>query len=204
MRFISIDDHPTISDALRQAAEAYDDVQMVGAFRSIESVPKPARARGVVADVVILDLSLPGTGGMSGVETAAGWGLDVIVFSATAHDRVAREALQRGAKAFVGKSLPTAQVLDAVRRVAQGEVFIDGVESTIGPIVDLTAAEDQLLRLMATETRSATLAELTGVSPATVDNRISILYDKIGLDDDERSRSRLGAWARRNGYALPD
>ena len=46
VRFVSIDDHPSISDALRQASAGYDDLEMIGSFTSVSSVPNPLRAPG--------------------------------------------------------------------------------------------------------------------------------------------------------------
>ncbi len=203
-RFISIDDHPTISEALLRASESYDDLEMVGSFRSIESVPNPLRIPRELTDVAVVDLTLPGVRGLDGVAAVVGWGLDVVVFSATAHERVAREALRRGARGFIGKSAPTVEVLDAIRRASRGDRFIVDVESTPGPVVDLTASEEHLLRHLSSETRSAALAAVLGISPATVDNRIWSLYDKVGLEGNDRTRPRLASWAAENGFSLPD
>src|SRR4051794_8556053 len=106
IRFISIDDHPSISEALGQVARDYDDLEMVASFTSIASVPRPFQQPGVLVDVVLLDLNLPGTTGFSGLRSVAEWGVLTLVFSASAHRRVAEEAIEAGAAGFVSKSLP--------------------------------------------------------------------------------------------------
>jgi DNA-binding NarL/FixJ family response regulator len=128
-----------------------------------------------------------------------GWGWTVLVFSATVHERVARAALKAGAAGFVAKSVSTSQVLEAIRRVGRGEQALVGVEASMHK-TSLTAAEEQLLALLSGESRSTELARLTGVTAATIDNRISALYDKLGLQGAARTRARLTAWARENGY----
>ena len=199
IRFICVDDHPSIADALGQSAADYDDLEMVGGFTSIEAIPRPSREPGGTADVMVLDLSLPGVVGLEALETVVGWGWTVLVFSATVHERVARAALKAGAAGFVAKSVSTSQVLEAIRRVGRGEQALVGVEAAMHK-ASLTAAEEQLLALLSGESRSTELARLTGVTAATIDNRISALYDKLGLQGASRTRTRLTAWARENGY----
>jgi DNA-binding NarL/FixJ family response regulator len=200
IRFISVDDHPSISDALGQSASACDDLEMVAAFTSIEAIPKPCREPNAMADVVVLDLSLPGVEGLAALETLVGWGWrSVLVFSATMHERVARSALRAGAAGFVAKSVATSQVLDAIRTVGRGGQTMVGIEHPESR-ASLTTVEEQLLGLLAGETRSSELARLTGVTSATIDNRISALYDKLGLTGPSRTRARLTAWARENGF----
>jgi len=200
LRIISIDDHPAITEALTRVAEQCDDLEMVGTFSSIESVPRPYRAAGAVADLAIVDLSLPGAGGIAGIATVVGWGLVVVAFTATANDQTARDVLDAGASAVVSKVVDTAHVLDAARRAARGERFTLGIDLANQIVVAPTPAEEYLLRCITTETRSSVLASKTGVSIATVDNRISVLYDKVGFHQTDRTRAKLAEWARHNGY----
>lgn len=199
VRFISIDDHPVISESLARAAEDYDDVEMVGSFTSIESVPKPYRAPGELADVAVLDLNLQSLSGQAGVETVAGWGLRVLVFSASAQSRIAEESIRRGATGFASKSVPTVQLLDTVRQVARGRQVIVGTE--VGDIApELTTSDRRLLEALTATSKSKQLGVSLGLSPRTVDNMIADLYWKLGIKDDDRTRATLRDWARRNGY----
>ncbi len=203
IRFISIDDHPTISDAVGTAAKDFDDLEMVANFSSISAVPKPMRTPGAFAEVALLDLSLPGPiGWLEAVETVVSWGFLVLVFSGNSHQRIAQQVIAAGAHGFVGKSVETVQVLEAIRAVARGECPMVGCTVTRGPIVDLTPAEEQLLEMLPEETRSAELAHRVGVTAGAIDNRITELYDKVGLIDHDRTRARLGVWARDNGFAM--
>jgi DNA-binding NarL/FixJ family response regulator len=204
LRIISIDDHPAITDALARVAEQCDDLEMVGTFNSIESVPRPFRTAGAVADLAIVDLSLPGAGGIAGITTVVSWGLVVVAFTATANEQTARDVLDAGASAVVSKRFETSQVLDAARRAARGERFTLGIDVASLFLVSPTPAEEYLLRCIATDTRSRVLADRTGVSIATVDNRISVLYDKVGLHQTDRTRAKLADWARQHGYVPPD
>jgi DNA-binding NarL/FixJ family response regulator len=200
LRIISIDDHPAITDALSRVAEQCDDLEVVGTFNSIESVPRPYRLAGAVADLAIVDLSLPGAGGVAGITTVVGWGFIVVAFTAMANEQTARDVLDAGASAVVSKAVNTTQVLDAARRAARGERFTLGIDVDDQIAIPLTPAEEFLLRCITIDTRSSVLAARTGVSIATVDNRISVLYDKVGLHQTDRTRAKLAEWARLHGY----
>ncbi len=199
IRFISIDDHPSISEALGQVALDEGDLEMVASFTSIASVPRPFQQPGVLVDVVLLDLNLPGTTGFSGLRSVAAWGVLTVVFLASAQERVAAEALEAGAAGFVSKSLPTRQVLDGVRAVARGERFVAGVEAASFS-ARLTVAEERLMEALVDESRSKALAERLNLSPRTIDNTITELYLKLGLEGSSRTRAALRDWARANGY----
>ena len=107
VRFITIDDHPTIVEALDRAARERGDLELIGGFTSVEAVPKPLRSAGSLVDVVVLDLNLPGVAGFDAVEAVAQWGPPVLVFSANTSARVAATCIDQGASGFVSKSVST-------------------------------------------------------------------------------------------------
>ena len=202
IRFITIDDHPSISEALERTSQDYDDVDMIGGFTSVESVPKPLRRWTAVVDVVVLDLNLPGVGGFDAVRAVVEWGLPVLVFSANTSARVATGCVEHGAAGFVSKSVSTLQVLDAVRAVARGERVLVGADVAATP-VDLSPGDERLLAALTSRSHSKALADHLGLSPKTVDTLIADLYWKVGLEGTDRSRAALRDWARRNGYGDP-
>jgi DNA-binding NarL/FixJ family response regulator len=198
IRIISIDDHPAISDALSSASAEAADLELIGSFTSVEAVPVPLRRRDFV-DIVLLDLSLPGAKGIEAVRTTVGWGAPVLVFSASAQRRVADDALAAGARGFVGKSTPTAQLFDAIRAVHRGGRAVHGIDDTPDLTVRLTDSETHLLRFICSDTRSRELADRMGVSSRTIDNMVTELYRKLGFSEADRSRASLRDWARAHG-----
>jgi two-component system invasion response regulator UvrY len=198
-RFVSIDDHPVISDAIGQAAAAYDDLEMVGTFASLEAVPKPLRSPDRF-DVALLDLRLPGLAGTPAVANVVEWGVQVLVYSAAATTRQAEQVFLAGAAGFVSKSAPTLQVLDAIRAVSRGERVSVGLVSPGGSLADLSPADHRLLGALTDKSRSKDLARELGLSPRTIDNMITQLYWKLGLEQSQRSRASLREWAQQNGY----
>jgi DNA-binding NarL/FixJ family response regulator len=198
-RFVSIDDHPVISDAIGQAAAAYDDLAMVGTFASLEAVPKPLRSPEQF-DVALLDLRLPGLAGTPAVANVVEWGVKVLVYSAAATARQAEQVFLAGAVGFVSKSAPTLQVLDAIRAVSRGERVSVGLISPGGPLAELSPADHRLLGALTEQSRSKDLARQLALSPRTIDNMITQLYWKLGLQESQRSRASLRDWAQQNGY----
>ena len=202
VRFITIDDHPTIVEALDRAARERGDLEMIGGFTSVESVPKPLRSPGSLVDAVVLDLNLPGVAGFDAVETVAGWGLPVLVFSANTSARVATSCIEHGASGFVSKSVTTQRVLDTVRAVSRGDRVLVGTEA-VATRTPLSPRDEKVLSALIDRSHSRDLAEHLGLSPKTVDNLIADLYWKIGLEGSDRSRAGLRDWARRHGYGDP-
>jgi len=202
-RFVSIDDHPVISDAIGQAAAAYDDLTMVGTFTSLEAVPKPLRSPEQF-DVALLDLRLPGLAGSAAVANVMDWGVRVLVYSAAATARQAEQVFLAGAAGFVSKSAPTLQVLDAIRAVARGERVSVGLTSPGASLADLSPADHRLLGAITRNSRSKELARELGLSPRTIDNMITQIYWKLGLQESQRTRASLRDWAQQNGYEAVD
>jgi len=198
IRIIAIDDHPAISEGLRSAIVGMVDLELVGSFASLESVPVPLRRVDFI-DVVVLDLSLPGTKGLEAVSEVAAWGAPVVVYTASAQRRVADDVLAAGALGFVGKSVHTAQLLDAIRSVHRGDSVVIGVDEVPITGVHLTDSETHLLRYLCTYSRSSELAKQMGVTPRTIDNMVTELYRKLAVDESERSRASLRDWARAHG-----
>jgi DNA-binding NarL/FixJ family response regulator len=90
-----------------------------------------------------------------------------------------------------------------VRTVAAGGQVIAGVHQPETPASGLSPADERLLAALIVDTRSKSLAEQLFLSPRTVDNMITELYWKVGLEGAGRSRAALRDWARRNGFGGP-
>ena len=107
--------------------------------------------------------------------------------------------LRLGARGCLSKSLPASLLVDALRRIARGEVVVRGlVECTpAATVAQLTHREAEVLALIASGATNQQIAELVRVSPNTVKSYIRAAYRKIGVD----SRSRAVLWAVRNGLS---
>ena len=162
---VVIDDHPIIRDVTRRVLAAESDIEVVAEFGSVEAALRSALS----ADVVILDLSLPGRGGLESIADV-GEVFDaahVLVLTMHADRRVCAAALDAGAKGFIGKGCHPFDLVAAVRAVAQGEQFVpadlSGALGGKARTVTLSPDEATVVRMLADGWRLSDLANKIGL-----------------------------------------
>jgi DNA-binding NarL/FixJ family response regulator len=209
IRVVIVDDHPIWRDALERdlTANGYD---VVGAFGDGETAVRTAPA--LRPDVVLMDLALPG---MSGVDTAAALvaadpSVRVLMLSSSGEDEDVLAAVKVGARGYLVKSARGAEVLEAVRRTADGRAtFSPGLAGLVlgeyrrikrdepDPLAVLTDRETEILRLVSTGRTARQIAESLVVSHRTVQNHIQNTLRKLQL----HNKVELTRWAVDHGIA---
>ena len=120
VRVLLADDHAAIRAGLRLLLDAADDVEVVG--EASDGTAAITNARALRPDVVLMDLRMPGVDGIEATRVITGEGLaDVLVLTTFDLDEYVDGALRAGAAGFLLKSAEPAALLDAVRRVADGD-----------------------------------------------------------------------------------
>jgi DNA-binding NarL/FixJ family response regulator len=158
-----VDDHPIIRDVTRRVLDAESDIEVIADFASVEAFNMSATA----ADVVVLDLSLPGQGGLDAIPEmlALHRGLRILVLTMHANRSVCAAAIERGATGFIGKGCHPIDLVRAVRCVAVGERFIPaelvGVQAAAELV--LTSLERRLVGMLAEGWRLSDVARDTGL-----------------------------------------
>ena len=209
-RVIVVDDHPIWREAVERdlAAAGFD---VVATFGDGESAVRVAPA--VRPDVALLDVQLPG---ISGHETAARLAADdpsirILMMSASGEDDDVLAAVKAGARGYLLKSAPRAELVDAVTRTAAGEaVFGPGLAALVlgehqrvdrpaGAADALTARETEVLRMVATGLSSRDIAARLVLSQRTVENHIQNTLRKLQL----HNRVELTRWALEQGLDEP-
>ena len=193
-RLVIADDHPLFRGALREAVTgliAHAEIAEAGSF---EEVPKLLDKGGEV-DLVLLDLSMPGVRGFSGLMylRAQYPSVPVVVVSANDDPAVIRRCMEFGASGFIPKTLGVDEMRTAIARVLGGGVWTP-------PDVDLTVTSDketaELMVRMATLTPQQVrvlmmlsegllnkqIAFQLGVSEATVKAHVSAILQKLGVE----------------------
>jgi DNA-binding NarL/FixJ family response regulator len=156
-------------------------------------------ADGVVADatlvdwrpdIVILDLGLPGPGGLALLPGFARAGLRVLVVSMHAEPLYATRSLEAGALGYVSKNIAPDTLLVAVRAVADGRRYIEPAiaqEMALQRIDagdrlhQLTQRDLEIMRLMAAGRSLSEIAAVFGISYKTVANNVSLMRTKLGV-----------------------
>lgn len=123
VRVLLADDHAVVREGYRRLLELEPDLAVVGECADGESVQAALAADAVLADVLVLDLSMPGCGGLAVLREASdAWpALRVLVFTMHDSPTMVAQALRAGAAGFVTKNSAPQILVDAVRRVAAGE-----------------------------------------------------------------------------------
>jgi DNA-binding NarL/FixJ family response regulator len=212
IRVLLVDDHAVMRAGLRALLAAEPDVEVVGEAATGEEGVE--RAAQLVPDVVLMDLSMPGYGGLAATRriTAAGLPCRVLVLTLHGEEEHLLPVLEAGGSGYVTKDCADRELLEAIRVVAGGDVYLDAgsarelvknfrlprPEPQDAPLSRLSAREREVLTLTAEGYSSAEIGGRLGISGKTVETYRERLMDKLGL----RHRSELVRLALREGLLV--
>ncbi|MBI4462247.1 MAG: response regulator transcription factor [Acidobacteria bacterium] len=197
IRVLIADDHTIFREGLRKLLEAEDDITVVGEARTgIECVELWQKVK---PDVIVLDLRMPEKDGLEVLSELAGPNASakVVVLTASEDERDFVEAVRRGARGIILKQAPSELLVEGIRKVQRGEVWIDqrvtagvmkamaeGPGSLSGrdkPL--LSDREREVVQLVAQGLRNKEIAEKLFISEQTVKNHLHNIFDKLGVSD---------------------
>ena len=192
--FVIADDHPLFRGALREALAGIGDAGAIHEAGDFESA-KALVLDNEDIDLVLLDLSMPGASGLSGLISLRGIHPTVPMVVISAHDDAVtiRRALDLGASGFISKSASMDEIREAVRTVLAGgiaaPVGVDlGVErdpeisDLIKRLQTLTPQQTRVLGMLAEGLLNKQIAYELGVSEATIKAHVSAILQKLGVD----------------------
>ncbi len=211
IHLLLVDDHVVFRAGLCALLQTQPDLVVVGeAGTGSEAVQLARVAR---PDVVLMDLAMPGKGGIEATRriVALGLGARVLVLTALAQEQQLCDALEAGASGFMRKIAPVEDLTRAIRAVADHRLFLDEDGARVvtlqryrkaGQVEDEQAAarrlsgrDRQVLALVALGHSSKEIARTLSVSPKTVDVYRARLKDQLGF----RGRPDLVRFALRTG-----
>jgi two-component system invasion response regulator UvrY len=187
-----IDDHPVVCDGYRRLLETEPDIRVVAEAGSGET--GCAQYKKHAPDVVVLDLSMPGIGGLETIRRIRAYNPEarILIFSMHTGDAMVSHALQAGATGYLTKQGGMGQMVEAVRQVARGRQFVDaeyaggaegrGVSAAPeDPLRVLSRREFQLFRLIAEGHSPSEIAATLCISPKTVGVHHTNIMKKLGF-----------------------
>jgi DNA-binding NarL/FixJ family response regulator len=199
IRVLIADDQALVRSGFRMIIEARDDLEVVGeAGDGAEAVRLAAET---APDVVLMDVRMPGTDGVTATQrlTAAGPAPRVIILTTYDLDETLYAALRAGASGFLLKDVRPAELVEAIRVVARGEALLaptatrrllDRFVATdttppapIGALAQLTEREREVLGRLARGAANAEIAAQLVVTEATVKTHVSAILRKLGVRD---------------------
>jgi DNA-binding NarL/FixJ family response regulator len=189
VKVLIVEDHPIVRSGLRRmlAAEAEEEIREAANGQEALAIFKAWRPA-----VTVLDLNLPGLGGLGVIERLKAADPDARIVVLSMHDdpmHVTR-ALQAGASGYVTKNAQPSEITDAVRRVARGRTYVEhaiaeelvfsSIHPQLLPLTELSTREIEVLRLLAQGRRLSEIAETVGISQKTAANSCSRIKAKLG------------------------
>ena len=205
-RVLIADDHALVRRGLAELLREMDDLRVVGEAASGDDLLRAVR--DVPADVVVMDMNMPGPSGLDLVKSVRAEfpDLPLLVLSAHPEDQYAVRVVRAGATGYLTKESAEADLVDAVRRVAGGrrylsqalaESILDALDTDpdADPHVALSDREYQVLRLLASGLTVGGIAERLSLSVKTVSTYRTRLLQKMGMT----SNAEVTRYALENG-----
>jgi DNA-binding NarL/FixJ family response regulator len=206
IRVLLVDDHELFRSALRLRLEHEEGITPVGEAGTAEQALSKARA--VQPDVVLLDLMLPHRSGYDAIPDllARCPSTKVVVVSSQTQPSAVRQAITAGARGYVPKRASHTELLEAIRRVAAGESYVDPdlgahlVRADDSPaLAPISERERDVLHLLALGYTNQEIATKLYISVRTVDTHRAHIMRKLGLN----TRAELVLFALANGLIGP-
>jgi DNA-binding NarL/FixJ family response regulator len=206
-RVLIVDDHPVIRDGLGALLRTLG-VDVVGLAADGEAALREAQVTR--PDVVLMDVQMPGMGGVEATRRMRTTVPDAVVVMLTMYDDDATvfTAMRAGARGYLLKGATQEEIHAAIAAAQAGQVvFGPGVAARVldffaappaaavpGPFPELTDREREILDLLATGRRTAAIAETLYLSPKTVSNHLTTIFAKLEVTDRQQAiiRAREG------------
>lgn len=206
VRVLIADDHALVRSGLRALLEAQPDLEVVGEAEDGAVVVE--QCRRLRPDVVVMDLKMPGRGGINATEDLHHQFPETKVVVLTMHDDAAyvRMARLAGAAGFVLKKSLATELIRAIRDVHAGKNHFPIVEETPAgsgkngaPLDMITDREREVLALIALGHTTPEIAAKLHISEKTVETHRAHIVEKLGL----RTRAELVRFALEHGLLKP-
>ena len=195
IRLLSVDDHKMIHRAIARMAEGHSELQLVGEARSGEEALEYCEA--LRPNIVLMDLNMPGIGGIEATERMTDQfpAVKVIIISAHTHEPYPSRALAAGAAGFLCKDCEEDEMLKAIMRVYKGGRFVSPEvagelsarlsSNRAGTPFDQLSDREMAVVLKITAGHSTqVISELLEISPNTVSSFRRRIYDKLNVSND--------------------
>lgn len=196
IRVVVIDDHPVVREGTAALLAAQPGLAVVGTAGSLDEAR--VLLPGVEADVVLLDIRLGGESGLGLLGTPdppTARRPAIVVLTAYDYPQYAEAALRLGAAGFVLKTAPLAELVDAIRRAADG-----GLAFQVRPLASTaerpTAREMDVVRLVADGLSNDEIGAALGIGARTVETHLRRLFERFAI----ASRTELATRALREGW----
>lgn len=205
IRVLIVDDHTLFRQGLRQVVEQEPDLEVVG--EAANGLEAEQQVQMLSPDVILMDLAMPILDGVEATRVILSQNprAKVLALSMLLEEQKVLDAIRAGAAGYALKDCSGSELAQAVRALHRGEgYFSPAVAGLIGEQLRrptatrktlITAEEAKILSLLAQGMSNGEIAQYLFISPKTVRNRVSILFNKLGL----KNRTQAALYALKEG-----
>jgi DNA-binding NarL/FixJ family response regulator len=190
IRVLIVDDHPIVREGVTGVLAREPDIEVVGEADTLEEGLRLDGTRQ--PDVILLDLKLPGATALEGVTSFAGRGRGIVVFTAHDADDEVFGAIRGGARGYLLKGSPAAEIAEAIRLVHAGESYLSpriaaklvkDVAAPRGRTGVLSPRERGVIRLVAAGLSNRQIGETLSITERTVKFHVTAILNKLGAEN---------------------
>ncbi|MEL7013007.1 MAG: response regulator transcription factor [Pseudomonadota bacterium] len=186
-RIAIVDDHPMVAEGIKAILESYDDIEVIATLCSGQSIID--NLEDLSPDVILLDLNMPGLGGLSTTEILLERrpGTRILILSMHDSPEYITSALSHGAVGYVLKDVPTDEIKTAIDTVMTGQRYLcTGAKGSLDPAPgggrdQLTNREQTILLLLAQGKSNKEVGRNLDISVRTVETHRKNIKRKLGI-----------------------
>jgi two-component system invasion response regulator UvrY len=195
INILLVDDHELFRAGMRSILEGHDDIKVVGEAASGEAAVDFVRK--TPPDVVMMDINMPGIGGLEATRKIVRVNDEVKVIAVTvlSDDPFPAQLLEAGAKAYISKGCPADEMFEAIQNVVTGKPYLSNdvarklslaklTGAGEGPLEKLSARETQVMMMITQGQSTQVISDALFLSPKTVSTYRHRLYEKLGVSND--------------------
>lgn len=195
-RVLIVDDHELVRFGFKSLLGAQDSMDVLGALSSGEEAINWCRDNNGEVDVILMDLNMPGIGGIEATHRISKSWPDIGIIIVTVHDSgpLPKQLLNGGARGYLTKGNNVDEMIAAITDVHQGKHYIakdiaqqlalSMLPGEKNPIDGLSMRETQVLMMIAQGTKTNKISEMLNLSPKTISTYRARLFEKLDVRSD--------------------
>lgn len=194
---ILLDDHSMILNGLSLFIENTTSNKIICKLQSLNELSVFLRNYDSrEKTIAIVDIQLNGESGFEAIHTLSNYGIPTLMYSMFSSSAYVVKATELGAKGYITKSASDSELLEAITAVFNNQVYIqkDLVPKfmfTANILNSLTSKEKQIVDFVKEDLSNDEIGEKMNISKRTVENHLSRIYDKFGVQDKHQLRDKL-------------